>query len=507
MEKRALIYQLLPRYWGSHGTEGADMSGHFSDIDKDSLEYLHWLGVTHVWYMGVLSHSTLCGDHGCTPSNAQFVKGEAGSPFAIRDYFDVNAYMADNPSERMSEFESLIKRTHEAGLKVLIDFVPNHVSRDNVNLGHDDDKSVHWSPDNDFYYYPGEALRLPGEGDWEECPARASGNCFSSAPSVNDWYETVKINYCDFHTGTWDKMYEIVRFWALKGVDGFRCDMVELVPPQFMKWLIAKIREEFPHVIFVGEVYDFSRYGEYAFEVGFDLLYDKSGLYDRLREIVEGRGSAEAITANWQALSQLQDHMLNFLENHDEQRVASTFFAGRPQSAYAALAVSALFNNASFMLYFGEEVGERGMYEEGFSGLDGRNTIFDWWTIDSIRRLRDVISSHAYENMSINELKDTGLSVREAEVFCRHAALFRLAAREPAFSAGNYDLGWCNSYDRKSVFAFLRYDADSCFLVVCNFSDRPATLHVEIPEIGKIKAQGAFVRIPAHDFSIKEISF
>ena len=239
-----------------------------ASLDPESLEYLRGLGVDYVWYTGLIRHATRKAGEGCTPSHPQIVKGDAGSPYAITDYYDVNPYLADNPDRRMEEFHQLVARTHAHGLKLVMDFVPNHVARDYDSVsapagvrsvGADDDPSVHWSPDNDFFYYPGETLHLPEPctgSAFYEYPAKASGNCFSPAPGINDWYETIKINYCDFHTPTWDKMYGIVRFWAGKGVDGFRCDMVELVPPPFMQWLIDRIKEEFPHVVFIAEVYE-----------------------------------------------------------------------------------------------------------------------------------------------------------------------------------------------------------------------------------------------------------
>ena len=326
---KKVLYQMLPRLWGS---------GKFESVDAASLEYIRGLGVDYIWYTGLIRHATRKKDEGCRPSHPQIVKGEAGSPYAITDYYDVNPYLATNPDARMEEFLQLVKRTHRHGMKVIMDFVPNHVARDYRShlpgvhsLGADDDTSVHWSPENDFFYYPGEPLRLPepfnGPG-YFEYPAKASGNCFSPAPGINDWYETIKINYCDFHTRTWDKMYAIVHYWALKGVDGFRCDMVELVPPAFMQWLIAKIKLEFPHIVFIAEVYEKEKYRMYVDEVGFDLLYDKSGLYDTVRAVTCDGLTARALTWNWQFLGDLQPRMLDFLENHDEQRIASDFFAG-----------------------------------------------------------------------------------------------------------------------------------------------------------------------------------
>ena len=257
---KPIIYQMLPRLWGNdkvrskkNGSLTDNGTGRFSNIDKDTLEYIKWLGCSHVWLTGVLRHSTQSTEEGCIASHPQFVKGRAGSPYAICDYYDVNPYLADDPQNRMAEFEALLARTHESGLKMIIDFVPNHVSRDygkveptpgHPMLGAADDKSVHWTAENDFFYYPGQELQLPtpcpkGMQPFREMPAMATGNnCYSPAPGINDWYETVKINYGDSHTSTWDRMFDIVDFWASKGVDGFRCDMVELVPPDFMTWLI-----------------------------------------------------------------------------------------------------------------------------------------------------------------------------------------------------------------------------------------------------------------------------
>ncbi len=433
---KTVIYQMLLRLWGGRG------DGRFSTVDEASLRYLRTLGVTHVWYTGVLRHALPEGDA------AGFVKGDTGSPYAISDYYDVNPYLADNEEERMSEFKDLVSRTHAAGMKVVIDFVPNHVARNHrsdrpCDPGYGDDPSVHWKAENDFYYYPGESLVLPSEGGscWKESPARASGNAFTATPSLNDWYDTVRLNYCPFHTGTWDKMAAIVRFWASAGVDAFRCDMVEMVPPEFFKWLLPEIKSEFPDLLFIAEVYDKHRYGFYAREVGFDLLYDKSGLYDRLRAVVRRETSAEEITWNWQELGDLQPHMLNFLENHDEQRLASPFFAGDAGRGYPALTVSALFTDAPFMLYFGQEVGEGG------SPSDGRTSIFDRIPVPSLERLYAFIHGDA-----------RALDERESSILQHYRDV--LAEAHSAWGTSNYDLCWCNKgrpgFDPARHFAFLR---------------------------------------------------
>lgn len=508
---------MLPRYWGAYksqnvrnGSLSQNGCGRFADIDDASLSYIRSLGCTHVWFTGIIDHATSYTAEGIVPSHPQFVKGKAGSPYAIRDYYKVAPYLGTSPAAAMNEFEQLVERSHRAGLKVIMDLVPNHVSRDNVNFGTDDDKSVHWKAENDFFYYPGQSLTLPvafvPDGYWSEAyaeyPARATGNnCFNASPTVNDWYETVKLNICDFHTPTWDRFLDILMFWASKGVDGFRFDMVELVPEQFMQWLIASVKKQHPDMIFIGEVYSMDKYRRYIREVGFDYLYDKSGLYDLLHEILmrnvadnyspmELWQSTKRITSNWQKLGDLQPNMLNFLENHDELRIASAQYTGDASFTWAALAVSALLNTAPFMLYYGQEVGERGAYDEGFSSGDGRSTIFDWWSIESVAALY----RHIHDG--------SPLSDKAEYVLGRYRELLTLAS-EPAFAKGQiYDLCYCNmssaGFDPDRHFAFLRYNADICYLVFANFSAKDARACINIP----MRETSVEVTAAAHDFTV-----
>ncbi|MBQ3882880.1 MAG: alpha-amylase [Bacteroidales bacterium] len=543
---KSIIYQMLPRLWGNQTSslkKGGELSengsGHFSGIDSATFDYLKSLGVTHVWYTGIVRHATATSTGGCTPSSAQWVKGKAGSPYSITDYFDVNPYLADDPSKRMEEFEDLVKRTHAAGLKVIMDFVPNHVARDYgafspgpIKDGRDanghpvfgalDETSVHWRPENDFFYYPDQELELPvappeGTPEYKEYPAKASGNCYTPQPTVNDWYDTIKLNYCDYRTGTWDKMLEVIQFWASKGVDGFRCDMVELVPKEFCRWLISKTKRRFPNVIFIAEVYEKHLYDQYVHEVGFDYLYDKSGLYDALHDIlvnnasdipvpVEEWQSTLRITWNWQFLGGLQPYMLNFLENHDEQRLCSPMFAGEADKTYAGMYVAALMNTAPLMIYAGQEVGERGMDAEGFSGKDGRTTIFDWWSPASLARLYKEIHG------------EKALQERERAILNKYREILTFASTSPAIGEGlTYDLCYCNygseGFDRERHYAFLRRTTDDTLLIVANFSAKDAEMQICIPAhafqwLG-IKQTLSLntstlidVKVPAHDGTI-----
>lgn len=508
---KTIVYQMLPRLWGNN-TENPDKNGDlerngcgkFQNIDIQTLEYLKTLGVSHLWCTGIIRHATKASTSGCEPSHPDWVKGEAGSPYSITDYFDVNPYLAVHPEKRMKEFEDLADRVHDAGLKLIIDFVPNHVARDygkfsprpfkdgldakgHPVFGSKDDKDRLWAESNDFFYYPGQELRLPVKGQkYKEIPAMASGNCYSPEPVETDWYDTIKINYCDYHTETWDKMREVLRFWIKKGVDGFRCDMVELVPQAFLSWLIAKIKEEFPETIFIAEIYQKASYSQYIRDAGFDFLYDKSGLYDALHDIsvanvedkdmpVEMWQSAKRITWNWQSIGDLQPYMLNFLENHDELRFASDFFGKKAENAFAALGVSLFFNTSAFMLYFGQEIGERGMEEEGFSGLNGRTSIFDWCNPDGIRRLYNTI--HGRDE----------LSVEERRVLNKYKKALSFAAESPVVCSGEtYDLCYFNlgseGFNPDRHFAFLRNFKKESLLYVCNFSKKEAEIEILIPD-------------------------
>lgn len=405
--RKPIIYQMLPRLWGE---------GRMSSVDDATLDYLRGLGISHVWCTGIIRHST----------GKPFVKGDAGSPYAISDYYDVNPYLADVPSRRISEFRALVRRVHDHGLKLIIDFVPNHVGCD----------------------YSDKHGGIPLYG-WHDY----------------DWTDTVKIDYSA--PGTWEAMYQIVRFWASKGVDGFRCDMVELVPSEFLKWLIARIKDEFPEIVFIAEVYQKEKYRMYIDDVRFDCLYDKSGLYDVLRAIAAGHGTARAITWNWQFLQDLQPRMLNFLENHDEQRIASPWFAGRPDD-YSALCASLMLNTAPFMLYFGQETGV-----DASEGHEGRTSIFNFARPASLQRLCDYVHGGS-------------LTAEETAVLERYRAALRLAL-DPSVSEGlTYDLCYCQSaadgFDPDRHFAFLRHSEGGTMLFCCNFSGSAARLRIRIPQ-------------------------
>lgn len=506
---KMVIYQVLPRLFGNqtpspvkNGKLRENGCGKFSDFTPLALKQIAELGTTHVWYTGVIEHATQTdySAYGIHKDHKAIVKGRAGSPYAIKDYYDIDPDLADSVPDRMKEFEELVERTHAAGLKVIIDFVPNHVARHYYSdvrlpyvegLGQHDNTSVAFDVNNNFYYLPGQTLALhfgAQEEDFEysEFPAKVTGNnCFSASPGVNDWYETVKLNYgidyqhgtthFDPHPNTWKKMYDILRFWAGKGIDGFRCDMAEMVPVEFWNWVIPEIKKEF-NVCFIAEVYNPWEYKNYIYTGHFDYLYDKVGLYDTVRDVMCGYKKATEITACWQAVEEYQQHMLNFLENHDEQRITSAFFANNPYSGIPGMMVMALMHVNPVMIYSGQELGEKGMDEEGFSGCDGRTTIFDYWSVET---LRNWVNGGTFDGKKLTE-EQKGL--RET-----YKKILTIARQEDAITTGElHDLMYANTgnpcFDLASQFAFLRKIRNEVILVVTNFSQDWRHTRVNIPQ-------------------------
>lgn len=499
------IYQILPRIATNKGERnipngtieenGCGKLNYFTDVFFKSVKDM---GFTHVWFTGIIEHATKTNYDKIIGSHPGIVKGKAGSPYAIRDYYDIDPDLAENVENRMTEFEKLIKRTHQSELKLIIDFVPNHVARQYhsdtkprgiKDLGENDNKNCTFSPENNFYYFPNQPLRPQFDTKgYEEQPAKASGNDqFSPFPSISDWYETIKLNYgIDYFNSrishfdpipdTWKKMINILIYWAQKGIDGFRCDMAEMVPVEFWQYAIPIVKEKSkrPNIIFIAEVYNPTQYRNYIINGHFDYLYDKVGLYDTLRAITMDQASASCITNCWQNLNDIQSHMLNFLENHDEQRIASDFFAGYAQKIYPALIVSMTLTNSPFMVYNGQELGEKGMDSEGFSGRDGKTTIFDYWSVDKLHRWMD--------NGNFDEKKLTNEEKNIREFYKR---LLKIRIRENSLNKGSmYDLMWINydnnNFDTNHQYAFFRQHGDDLLLIAVNFHNLPVKININI---------------------------
>ena len=523
--EKMIVYSVLPRLFDNRcqtrkpgGDPMENGCGKMESFSPQALEMIRSLGTTHIWYIGMLEQATQTNysDAGILPCHPEIVKGKAGSPYAVRDYYDVSPELATNIPNRMAEFHDLIERTHRAGMGVIMDFVPNHVAREyrsdvkpsgTKDLGEEDDPLVAFSPNNNFYYLPGKCLELDfGERSrtmmpYHEEPARATGNDrFSSHIDKEDWYETVKLNYgIDYLNGgskhfdplpdTWIRMRDILLFWASKGIDGFRCDMAEMVPVKFWEWAIPQIRERHS-VLFIAEIYRPELYESYL-QAGFDYLYDKAGMYDCLRAVICGYGSASDISRVIRQTERFADNMLYFLENHDEQRIASDFFAEDARKALPAVTITATIGRNPFMLYFAQELGERGMDAEGFSGKDGRTTIFDYWSLDKMQRR---INDGRYDT--------TMLSEEERLLLESYTRLLHDVCTLPSVIQGNfYDLGYANQnnpYFRPNrEFAFLRHTTDEILLVAANFAPHEAEIRVIIPEHAfqtmQIKDNAAFL--------------
>ncbi|PWS31937.1 alpha-amylase [Pedobacter paludis] len=523
-DKKIVIYQLLPRLFGNknntnipYGTIEQNGSGKFNDITDKALDGLKELHVNYVWYTGALAHASLTdySKYGIKVDDADVVKGRAGSPYAVRDYYDVDPDLAVDVKNRMKEFEALIKRTHKKDLKVIIDFIPNHVARgyhsyakpkNVIDFGEKDDLTKGFSAQNDFYYIPGQKFLVPQhepkqtpisalqDGKFDENPAKATGNnVFVAQPKYDDWFETIKLNYgVDYQNGekqyfepippVWNKMRDILVFWAKKDVDGFRCDMAEMVPIAFWNWVIPQVKKVNQNILFIGEAYNPQVYHQYLNEGKFDYLYDKVGLYDGLKKLIRNEPTADVASINyvWQKESAgFGDHMLRFLENHDEERIASAGFAGKPELALPAMVVSATLGAGPVMLYFGQEVGELGKGAEGFGGDDNRTTIFDYWGVP------------AHQKWMNNGLFDGHkLSASQQKLRAYYQQLLKVTTQSDAIIHGDiFEVPHTGNMNNR-MYAFIRYSGKQRLLVVVNF-DRSQTLEagIEIPDhILKVKS-------------------
>lgn len=517
-EQKIIIYQVFTRLFGNtnsnnrnNGSRDENGVGKFNDFTDTALQAIKNSGYTHIWYTGVIEHALMTdySDWGIQKDNPEVVKGRAGSPYAIKDYYDVNPDLAEDIPGRMKEFEALVDRTHQNGLKMIIDFVPNHVARQYhsdakpagvTDLGEKDKTSVAFSRDNNFYYLPGQSFQVPEGYDpmntgnpvnpqnqtYRESPAKATGNdLFSAEPSIYDWYETVKLNYgIDYQNDrtahfdpipdTWLKMKEILTFWAEKGLDGFRCDMAQMVPVEFWSWVIPQIRAINPDILFIAEIYDPSMYEQYVYEGKFDYLYDKVQLYDTLKYVIQGTSSPDHITRVWQDLGDMNGYMLRFLENHDEQRIASPDFAGDPWKAFPAMVVSTTLYTGPVMVYFGQEVGEPGAGNEGFGGDDGRTTIFDYWGVPEHQKW-----------MNQGAFDGGLLGPTQKSLYKEYQQLLKFAGSSPAIAQGAFlDLDAYHRTDQQDMgqtYSFLRYSDQEKILVITNFSDQPVQKTIMLP--------------------------
>ena len=520
-DHKLIIYQLLPRLFGNkktvnktYGSIEENGVGKFNDITDKALQEIKKTGFSHVWFTGVIEHATMTdySAFGIKPDDPDVVKGRAGSPYAIKDYYDVDPDLAVDVKNRMAEYQALIQRTHVNGLKVIMDFVPNHVARTYASdvkpegicdFGQDDDKSKAFDPKNDFYYIPGQAFAVPvgydpggsdfksllKDGKFDENPAKATGNdVFNAAPLLSDWFETIKLNYgVDYQNGgachfdpmppLWNKLYDILNFWSARGVDGFRCDMVEMVPFTFWGWLITKLKAVYPNLIFIGEAYNTNLYPDYINAGKFDYLYDKVGLYDAVKRLTcnDLKATAWDINQVWNRDTKgIDEHMLRFMENHDEQRIASPYFAGDAWLAVPGMVVTATLSTGPVMIYNGQEVGEQANGNEGFSDNDGRTSIFDYWGVPQHQKW---MNNSSFDG---GQLTDDQKRLRDF-----YSSLLNAVNKNEALRQGDFwELMLANEKEpgfNQLLYIFLRFTNNQRILVITNFNRKESRIQLKLP--------------------------
>ena len=525
-EMKINVYQVFTRLFGNTSTNNIPWGtleengvGKFKDFTNEGLEAIKDLGITHIWYTGVLHHAMVTdySAYGIPGDDPDVVKGRAGSPYSVKDYYNVNPDLAVDPARRMEEFQALIERTHQHGLKVVIDIVPNHVARVYHSLsnpegmedfGASDDRSREYLKDNNFYYIPGQPFRVPqwkdgyrvlggedhpgADGYFKEDPAKWTGNgSRSPQPHMNDWYEAVKINFGvdpdGFHDfdalpagyehesfqahyefwqdkqvpDSWRKYRDIALYWLAKGVDGFRYDMAEMVPVEFWSYMNSAIKMSRPDAFLLAEIYQPHIYRDYISRGKMDYLYDKVQLYDSLKAIMQGHGSTDAIVHIQNELSDIEQHMLHFLENHDEQRIASPEFAGDARKGMPAMVVSATISSSPTMLYFGQNVGEPGAEEPGF-GAPTRTSIYDYIGVP-----------HHQHWMNEGKFDGEALSDEEHELNESYTTLLNFTKNSKALMGEYREI---HSFNRENtqwyndrIFSFARWKGEDRLIIISNF--------------------------------------
>ena len=522
--KKEVVYQVFTRLFGNKNTTNKPWGtleengvGKFNDFTVKALAEIKDLGVTYVWYTGV-PHHALIRDYsaiGISNDDPEVVKGRAGSPYAVKDYYNVNPDLAVNPANRLQEFEALIARTHKAGLKVIIDIVPNHIARkyegksnpvDVRDFGADDDTTVEYKRDNNFYYIPNTHFEIPNtekplngeknpliDGKFQENPAKWTGNGSRLArPDRNDWYETVKVNYgirpdgskdfpelpvgfdtksyqqhFDFWKGkdvpdSWDKFKDIALYWTAKGVDGFRFDMAEMVPFEFWSYMNSAIKVNNPDAFLLAEVYNPKEYRNYIHLGKMDYLYDKVETYDKLKDVIQGRALPDGLSTIQNGMADIEHHMLHFLDNHDEQRLASVEFAGTPQKGKPLMVVSTTISTSPTMVYFGQEVGEAGNENAGF-GTHSRTSIFDYIGVPNHQRW-----------MNGGKFDGGQLTKDEKELRDFYKKLLNFSLNSSALMGKYQEIQTVNrettqGYD-PGIYAFTRWSDTQKLIIVTNFS-------------------------------------
>ncbi len=539
---RPVIYQLFVRHFSNtehngvqNGTIETNGCGTFNGVTEEALRSLARMGCTHVWLTGVLRHATQTAHPGVPAQPKSIVKGIAGSPYAVVDYFDVDPDLASDPALRMTEFEALVQRCRLVGLVPLMDFIPNHVSRayhaegeGHEDFGEGDDKNVFFSAEQGYFYLTancegdGPPLMLPdGVFEGERSFGRVTGNNAATwTPDACDWYETVKLNYgYNFMAGlaslrllpdwmspkhkvpkTWRIMDDILAFWQEKGIGGFRCDMAHMVPMAFWKWALSHARVRRSSVFFMAEAYNDHMKTTYEdpcaalLEAGFNAVYD-SACFHLAENVYLGGNWANDFDRLFRSDPKYMSHGVRYIENHDEPRVCSpkAWNGVGHKVMPAVMTLVYASGKGPVLVYNGQEVGERAEGPGGYGGDNGRTSIFDYTCLP---RLQPWVEA----GFDADALPPDAAKLRDFH--CRLLPILQ----HPALERGDfYGLNWANMKnptfgkepaDESSghwTYAILRHHGASTALVVGNLS----------PDINFYNLR---VSIPQHAFGWSGIS-
>jgi glycosidase len=206
-----------------------------------------------------------------------------------------------------------------------------------------------------------------------------------------------------------------------------------------------------------------------------DYLYDKVELYDSIKHIMQGHGWTDHIPVVQEGLKDIEHHMLHFLENHDEQRIASPEFAGSALKGKPAMTVSATISSSPTLIYFGQEVGEPGAEDAGY-GKPSRTSIFDYVGVPYFQRW---VNDKSYDGGQ--------LSIEEKDLRDFYMRLLNFTINSDALLGTYADIHTYNrqhtqNYNHR-VYSFVRWSDSEKLLVVSNFdADESHQFELVIPK-------------------------
>ena len=346
------LYQINTRVWLTEFSETLGRHATLDDIPDAELDRLAQLGFDWIWLLSVWQ--TGPGAQEVSRTNHEWRQefqqtlpdlredDIAGSGFAITGYSVHQSLGGDVALARLRE------RLRQRGLKLMLDFVPNH-----MGLGHP------WIEEHPEFFVPGSEQALasaPQNYTRVKCKSGEQIFAYGRDPYFSGWPDTLQLNYAN--PATQEAMIGILLKIA-EQCDGVRCDMAMLVLPDVFErtwgqraplfWPMAtqRVRAHVSDFLFMAEVYWDMEWT--LQQQGFDYTYDKR-LYDRLRE-----GHARPVREHFHAGLDYQDKLARFLENHDEPRAATTF----SPEVHQAAAVITFFSPGLRFFHQGQFEGRR----------------------------------------------------------------------------------------------------------------------------------------------------